>query len=79
MYLDEREKRDEERGRDKEREGGKRERRSGGKRKREGGGCQANFGDAAFSAALFSDTMERRGWDSWPFFLGSVLVRGRTR
>lgn len=51
-----------------------------GREREGGGGCQANFGDAAFSAALFSmDTMERRGWDSWPFFLGSVLVRGRTR
>lgn len=33
-----------------------------GREREGGGGCQANFGDAAFSAALFSDTMERRGF-----------------
>lgn len=74
MYLDEREKKKRRGGREGEIKKGEREVR--GREEREGGGgCQANFGDAAFSAALFSDTMERRGWDSWPFFLGSVLVR----
>lgn len=77
MYLDEREKKKRrERGKERGRKIKKEGREVRGREEREGGGgCQANFGDAAFSAALFSDTMERRGWDSWPFFLGSVLVR----
>lgn len=90
MYLGEREKRDEERGREGEIKKGRevrgreeaegRERERGREEEEEGVVVARRISGTLRFPLLSSRTrMERRGWDSWPFFLGSVLVRGRTR